>query len=572
MEINNRNFQRNALDIIESIAQSDFVAIDFEFSGVAANAPRATGRVRDSLQERYVQVKAAAEKFTILQVGLTCARQTKDGDWVLKTYNIPISPVLDEELQVQRDFAFQSGAVQFLIKNGFNFSESLTHGVQYLSQKEEGEAMLIVEQRQDKSQISDITLKDTDLEALAFMREIRRRVDSFLKTRITSGLNAFDILNHTDLSGTIRDLSGYDRRLIHQLIRAEYPQLITLSRNGTITIRIKNQDRENEHQARRLEKAKSTVRRHIGFRHIIDALCGHDIGSLECYQTAKRSFNRPDSPSSDSNEAHPAHDTAKQYTRVVAALKHKRPVIVGHNIINDLIYLHAAFLLPLPDTAAAFAESIHAYFPLIIDTKFMATYNNSSMNPTSGLAKLEQDLALEASISDVMARDLGTSPVVQIKTEAGFEKYDDVDLLHEAGYDAYITARVFIRLAAKLNTAVPSLFTPELNEDDGSVVDVDIGPVLKNISIETKYVMNRQFPARSKSSGSRFAVLEDDDDGGGIPLDLDEAQAPPEIKATGESTRRLRVVPSFANAEFWQEYGNRLRVFGTHENEMKLAE
>jgi poly(A)-specific ribonuclease len=312
------------------------------------------------------------------------------------------------------------------------------------------------------------------------VQQVRDKLDEFLESRSNTvkhpvgGLNAFDITNRTDLSGAVRELSGFDRRLVHQLIRAEYPQLITMSRSGIMTIRIKNQDREAEHQARRLDRSKAQVRNHIGFRHVIDALCGQDIGDLECYKAAKSSsipFLESSSSSPDDSRLD-AFQSARQHLRIIEALQKRRPAIVGHNVLNDLIYLHHAFINPLPDSVAEFASSVHSYFPIVVDTKYMATYKDSSMNPTSSLAKLDEELALEALLAEKLhlasngkvtfTSENGTKVSPMIKTEPGFDKYATVESLHEAGYDAFITAKIFIRMAAKYGDGKVPPFTDQV--------------------------------------------------------------------------------------------------------------
>jgi hypothetical protein len=92
----------------------------------------------------------------------------------------------------------------------------------------------------------------------------------------------------------------------------------------------------------------------------------------------------------------------------------------------------------------------------------------------------------------------------------GFQKYQEKEALHEAGFDSYLTARIMILLSAKLNYEAK-----------------------KALRQATLKPMSRQ-------NSPEF----------GLPL--------------------LPVsMPSFEE-DFWQEYGNRLRVFGTTETFMEL--
>lgn len=75
MDVTRRTFPSQLPAIISAIADAHFVAIDLELSGIPtsqANKLRAYDGGRPSLQERYEENKKAAEKYQILQLGITC--------------------------------------------------------------------------------------------------------------------------------------------------------------------------------------------------------------------------------------------------------------------------------------------------------------------------------------------------------------------------------------------------------------------------------------------------------------------------------------------------------------------
>ena len=80
MDIQKSHFTQELVRIIEHVADSHFVAFDLEFSGVAGRRKALPGGKRDklTLQEMYDDVKEAAEKYQILQVGLTVVKEDKD--------------------------------------------------------------------------------------------------------------------------------------------------------------------------------------------------------------------------------------------------------------------------------------------------------------------------------------------------------------------------------------------------------------------------------------------------------------------------------------------------------------
>lgn len=57
------------------------------------------------------------------------------------------------------------------------------------------------------------------------------------------------------------------------------------------------------------------------------------------------------------------------------SLKAHQTILVGHNCFLDLVYIYHNFYGALPETVEEFQQALHETFPLIIDTKYMATIN-----------------------------------------------------------------------------------------------------------------------------------------------------------------------------------------------------
>ena len=81
MDVNRYAFQNQLPLILKAIATSRFVTFDFELSGIPgkqtgqARAPGRSGDGKQTLQERYEETKKAAERYQVLQLGLTCVEE-----------------------------------------------------------------------------------------------------------------------------------------------------------------------------------------------------------------------------------------------------------------------------------------------------------------------------------------------------------------------------------------------------------------------------------------------------------------------------------------------------------------
>lgn len=180
MEVDKTAFWGRALEVIEAISTSHFVAFDLELTGIPTKERSGT---KMTLEERYLDVKAAAERYQILQIGLTCAEQDLDtGSYSVRPYNFNLNPLLEERLDIERIWSIQSGAAEFLLSHGFQMNLPMTKGVPYLSRDEARKAKELAYARWDKSRIADVQLRADEVQSLEFVRKVRIAIDKWRET------------------------------------------------------------------------------------------------------------------------------------------------------------------------------------------------------------------------------------------------------------------------------------------------------------------------------------------------------------------------------------------------------
>ena len=178
-------------------------------------------------------------------------------------------------------------------------------------------------------------------------------------------------------------LSNAQKRLLHQLISVEYPGLTSRGRSTFVQIEIRNQQSERIYFETRLKNRKDRIRNHIGFRWIAEALVGGNLDELDS-EAFRPLMKRIDNP---------VLEIKQLSDRVKSRLKHNRPILVGHNIFCDLLFFHRCFIGPLPNTLQEFNAVIHDLFPMLADTKYLATHNCGALAPESSLEDLNTNLA-----------------------------------------------------------------------------------------------------------------------------------------------------------------------------------
>ncbi|KXH59117.1 hypothetical protein CSAL01_05484 [Colletotrichum salicis] len=132
----------------------------------------------------------------------------------------------------------------------------------------------------------------------------------------------------------------------------------------------------------------------------------------------------------------------------------KPPTIVGHNQFMDLLFLYNTFIDDLPDTLDEFRAKIHKLFPKIIDTKLLAIKDNT--------------IEGEDPLMDLHNRfDCNrTQPSISWDTAYGYGRRGTA---HQAGFDSYMTAVVFLRIAHKLHRERTNRFESRLASHESKV-------------------------------------------------------------------------------------------------------
>ncbi|XP_058013596.1 poly(A)-specific ribonuclease PARN isoform X4 [Ahaetulla prasina] len=125
------------------------------------------------------------------------------------------------------------------------------------------------------------------------------------------------------------------------------------------------------------------------------------------------------------------------FSRVIHALANSGKLVVGHNMLLDVMHTIHQFYCSLPEDFSEFKELATCVFPRLLDTKLMAsTQPFKEIIKNTSLAELEKRL-----------KEMPFSPP-RVESAKGFPSYNTAsEQLHEAGYDAYITGLCFISMA-----------------------------------------------------------------------------------------------------------------------------
>jgi CAF1 family ribonuclease len=321
-------------------------------------------------------------------------------------------------------------AVSFLLNNKFRFDLPFSEGIPYLSRTEERQIRASWAVRDaERAAMEDMVLKADDK---PLVDHIHSSVQYWLSQ---PPLNREDYVNipHTTperprVKHLPAALNRYQTRLTHQVIRKDYTNLKTVGRDGFVRITIRDEEEDADEKLRQEQYRERDVVQAIEFRWIIEALCGGDISKIpeRCFLAAMPSdikANQDDAP------------YRRFIDEIQQKLKIRRRILFGHNCFTDLVYLYTCFIGDPPEKVEDFQELIHGLFPAVVDTKYLAMLVKE-LRFHSQLEALEKEMRTE------------TVPIIDVPVE--FDRYAWGERFHEAGFDSFMTAKIAIRLSAKL--------------------------------------------------------------------------------------------------------------------------
>lgn len=233
--------------------------------------------------------------------------------------------------------------------------------------------------------------------------------------------------NSTEKSLIVTAENSFKRLLIHQEVRKRYNSFLMTEKDflGVKVTRLSADERENGFDA--MKKKEIDLDDAIGFRKVIDAI------------------------------------------------SESRKPVIGHNMFLDLAQTYDKFIGRLPDRVQDFKAAIHALFPILYDSKYIA----HSEHQVQTLIGNNNSTALEALSKSLMHPDhIHTPSIVLHPDTAALYTYSTTSTVpttlnasssntkttttdstttpqltekyHDAGYDAYCTGLSFLRMMARV--------------------------------------------------------------------------------------------------------------------------
>mmetsp|Transcript_16810 Transcript_16810/g.29904 ORF Transcript_16810/g.29904 Transcript_16810/m.29904 type:complete len:508 (+) Transcript_16810:152-1675(+) len=138
MEGRRSTFSKVLADFEARLQGAEFVAIDTELTGVDVEGDPDT--FDESAQQRLEKQCRIAERYTVIQIGLTIAGRKgggRDDELTFASYNIFAFPYVGPELGRDPGFFCQASALQFNAQHRVDFNTWIRDGVSYMNREDE---------------------------------------------------------------------------------------------------------------------------------------------------------------------------------------------------------------------------------------------------------------------------------------------------------------------------------------------------------------------------------------------------------------------------------------------------
>ncbi|VTJ51956.1 Hypothetical predicted protein [Marmota monax] len=336
--------------------------------------------------------------FLLFQFGLcTFKYDYTDSKYVTKSFNFYVFPKPFSRSSPDVKFVCQSSSIDFLASQGFDFNKVFRNGIPYLNQEEERQLREVYDEKRSQANGAGslayvspnaskcpVTIPEDQKK---FIDQVVEKIEDLLQSEENKNLD-------------LEPCTGFQRKLIYQTLSWKYPKGIHVET---------------------LETEKKE-------RYIV-------ISKVDEEERKKREQQKHAKEQEELNDA-------VGFSRVIHAIANSGKLVIGHNMLLDVMHTVHQFYSPLPADLNEFKELTTCVFPRLLDTKLMASTQpfKDIINNTS-LAELEKRV-----------KETPFNPP-KVESAEGFPSYDTAsEQLHEAGYDAYITGLCFISMANYLGS------------------------------------------------------------------------------------------------------------------------
>jgi poly(A)-specific ribonuclease len=450
------NFLEQSNDFLLHLPGASWIAIDLEMTGI--QMPNSKMPSKDETPaERYQTIKKVPEKYSIIQLGICLFHQAGAYEtdtvnacqFLVRKYKFTIFP----GERGGREVVLNPSAIHFLKDNNMNFDTWVSAGIPFVLPESADEAVDVFIKKQRSIRDWSPSLPESSApslsarEKIVLTREEDKRFHARTMAQVREWLDA-PISERRQSNSTyppegasilLPECNGFLRRSLYESISHEYPYLVTETENNCIRVwRLTPEELILRNKRLLSEGFKDLIQEKVGAYRIFLALTKACRGDVKLTKT-ERILLSPEASDwmLEENMAFNPHEswasTVHQTLHPTTGQIQPKPIVV-HNGLMDLLFLLTHFHSPtLPSDWGDCKSLIRLHFPVVYDTKCMASYYSITDNPRA-----------RTQLSSVYEQVIANNPQWDMVFQTGNGRDEQA---HDAAFDAYMTGVAFCGLS-----------------------------------------------------------------------------------------------------------------------------
>uniref|UniRef100_A0A8C9WY51 Poly(A)-specific ribonuclease PARN n=1 Tax=Sander lucioperca TaxID=283035 RepID=A0A8C9WY51_SANLU len=305
MEVTRQNYKDSLNTVYSAIEEADFLAIDGEFSGIS-DGPNVSALTNglDTPEERYTKLKKHSMDFLLFQFGLcTFTYDQTKSKYITKSFNFYVFPKPFNRTSPDLKFICQSSSIDFLASQGFDFNKVFCHGIPYLNQEEEAQLREQTEERRNQhaNGVGTPSYISPSSKGPAHVPEEHKDYIN----RVIEKVEA--LFTNSEKTLDLDPCTGFQRKLIYQTLNWKFPKGLHVE-----TV-------ETEKKERYIQVSK-----------------------VDDEERKRREQQKQEREQEELNDA-------VGFSRVIHAISKSAKLVVGHNMLLDVMHTIHQFYCPLPE-------------------------------------------------------------------------------------------------------------------------------------------------------------------------------------------------------------------------------
>lgn len=490
MLINKENFQSTLPLIEEYIRESDFASFDIEMTGIS-NELKNDGTTYDSHQYRYSKCKEIVKQFEIIQFGLTLYKSKE----IKKEDSNSISYLKDHsQIYLERTFNFQllknskfsfinnkneeenslfssvsnfhPASLKFMNHSNFDFENLYKNGIHYNKLLKRD----LIERTLDENVIScnkkfRPVLYLSEKNEMILMQEIYEITKFLCADPDLNDDNTWGIENNSNnnnnqknnnnnkLNNNIKKLElvreNMPLSVVNYILNLNFKKLLRISgfnillresgneasiKTGSIIVK-KSRSKLNDNQFKEEHDSLQNFKNKLNMDFIQNLR--YNLTNKNTNNEDANNFNKAEAAASAAALENSVNEELG-FAKIIEILIKQKKKLIGHNIYFDILFLYDKLIDDLPETFYEFKSNFNQLFPVVYDTKYIATTYAKDFDLTK----------LESIYQRIQKEKYNLYTIIKQDIYNGFAFYSEIDtggsLLHDAGYDSILTGRCFI--------------------------------------------------------------------------------------------------------------------------------